>query len=315
MTELEKDSLLLRAVYLYYKEGVNIQTIADRLGVSRFRVSRYLKEAEEKGIVEIRINDANIHFERLALAIETQYDVHRIVIVPVSEDMGPGLSRRMVGGRGAEIIRGVTEEMSIGISWGRTIAYMVESMPANKFRAKQICELTGGLGVIQAGLPTTALASLFAQKLFAYCYQMQAPLIVSNAEIARQMLSDVTIQTTLEAGRLCDLALFGVASLWPDSMLHRSGLLTMDELESLSEQGAVGSILGRFLDADGHELKSEYSERSISISLSEFMKIPERVLLAGGEGKAEAVSAMLKSGLATTVVMDNQTAQKVYESG
>ena len=50
ITELDKESLLLRSVYLFYNDKMNIQTIGRKLGISRFRVSRYLKEAEEKGV-------------------------------------------------------------------------------------------------------------------------------------------------------------------------------------------------------------------------------------------------------------------------
>ncbi len=57
MSILSKDSLISRSVYLYYRENLNIQEISDRLGISRFRVSRYLKEAEETGMVTIQIND------------------------------------------------------------------------------------------------------------------------------------------------------------------------------------------------------------------------------------------------------------------
>ena len=57
LTELGKESLLLRCVYLFYVDKMNMQTIGRKLGISRFRVSRYLKEAEEQGIIKIEISD------------------------------------------------------------------------------------------------------------------------------------------------------------------------------------------------------------------------------------------------------------------
>ena len=73
LTELDKESLLLRSVYLFYNDKMNIQTIGHKLGISRFRVSRYLKEAEEKGIVKIEITNDKLFYESLACELQKKY--------------------------------------------------------------------------------------------------------------------------------------------------------------------------------------------------------------------------------------------------
>ncbi len=99
MTELNKESLLLRSVYLFYREKMNIQTIGKKLGISRFRVSRYLKEAEEKGIVKIEINDDNLLYESLACELEEKFNIGKVIIVPVTTTMEEDLVRKIVGGK------------------------------------------------------------------------------------------------------------------------------------------------------------------------------------------------------------------------
>ena len=270
MAELSKDALILRSVYLFYREKMNIQTIAQRLGISRFRVSRYLKEAEDSGIVTVQINDSNLYYESLALELETKYKIKRIIIVPVSESMDSNGIRKMIAGKGGELLKDVTPDTSIGITWGRTIAYMVESLPNNNIKARQISELTGGLGIINADLPTSALASLFAKRFMAYCYQLSAPIIVSNAAIARTLLSDDSIRKTLEISRMSDIAICGIATLTADSMLYDAGLVNDRDLIGLREQGAVGSIIGRFYDSQGREVNSEFKERAIAIDFQDY---------------------------------------------
>ena len=49
--ELKKYSLLAEVACDYYERGLDQNCIADRLCLSRTRVSRLLKEAQEKGIV------------------------------------------------------------------------------------------------------------------------------------------------------------------------------------------------------------------------------------------------------------------------
>lgn len=313
MPELSKDAMLVRCAYLHYREKLNIQDVGARLGISRFRVSRYLKEAEEKGIVDIRINDPGLHYESLAIDIEAAFDVKRVVVVPVTRDMESEMVRKAVGHKGAEILKETQKGVSIGITWGRTIAHMVEDLPSGQLEASRISELTGGLGMINAELPTSALASLFAKKVGAACYQMSGPIIASDEGIAGNIMADGSLARTLETARASDIAICGIATLTKNSMLYHAGLMDDDDFDRLIGQGAVGSIIGRFFDAQGQEIDTPYRDRAIAISWENFLKIPERIVLPGGWNKVECVRGLLAGGIATTIVMDNVTASAIME--
>lgn len=73
----------------------------------------------------------------------------------------------------------------------------------------------------------------------------------------------------------------------------------------------MDSILGRFFDKEGQEIDSEFKERAISIGFDEFREIPERIIVAGGWGKAECIRGLLRGGLATTVITNNITASEL----
>ncbi len=75
MVTQPKDALLLRCAYLFYQEDKDILEIARTLGISRFRVSRYLKEAKERGIVRIELRDPSIEWEKLAIQLERALDL------------------------------------------------------------------------------------------------------------------------------------------------------------------------------------------------------------------------------------------------
>ena len=313
MTELTKEAMLVRCAHFYYREKLNIQDVGARLGISRFRVSRYLKEAEDRGIVEIRINDTGLHYETMAVEIEEKYDVKQIVVVPVTSDMESESVRKAVGHKGAEILRGSNHDMTVGITWGRTIAHMVENLSDDQLRAQTICELTGGLGMINAGQPTSALASLFAAKTEAQCFQMSGPIIASDSRIAKAFLDDLSITRTLDMARQSDIAICGIATLTGKSMLSHAGLLSDEDYEALKELGAVGSIIGRFYNASGKEVESDYKDRAIAIAWENFLNIPERIVLAGGWNKLECIKGLLRGGMATTIVLDNITASSLLE--
>ncbi len=311
MTELNKESLLLRSVHLFYREKMNIQTVAQKLGISRFRVSRYLKEAEDSGIVRIEINDDKILYESLACELEEKYKVRKVIIVPVTASMDEDLVRRMVGQKCVELLSSAGEDISIGITWGRTIADMVESITENSLRVRRIVEMTGGLGMIHADVPTSTLAAMFAKKLLTYCYQMSSPIIVSSVEIGRSLKLDKSIRTTLDMSKESDIAICGIATLEKSSMLYRAGLIDENDLAALKKAGAVGSTLGRFFDRNGEEIESEFKDRAISIGFDDFKKIPERIFLAGGWRKAECIRGLLRGGMVSTIIMDNITASEL----
>lgn len=310
LTELGKESLLLRCVYLFYVDKMNMQTIGRKLGISRFRVSRYLKEAEEQGIIKIEISDDKVVYEELACKLQDKYGVNQVIIVPVTATMDEDLIRRMVAQKGAELLASAAQDFTIGITWGRTIAHMVESISESGLNVRRIAELTGGPGLVNAGIPTNTLAT-FAKKLLTHCYQMPSPIIVSSVEIGRSLMLDKSIRTTLEMCKTSEVAVCGIATLDESSMLYRAGFIDDDDLVRLKEKGAVGSVLGRFYDKDGQEIDTEFKERVISIAFDDFRKIPERIFLAGGWGKAEAIRGLLRGGLATTIITNNITAAEL----
>lgn len=55
----QKKALLCEIAHLYYVEDMNQQEIAKKLNVGRSSIARYLTEAKEQGIVQIRIAEAN----------------------------------------------------------------------------------------------------------------------------------------------------------------------------------------------------------------------------------------------------------------
>lgn len=311
MSILSKDSLISRSVYLYYRENLNIQEISDRLGISRFRVSRYLKEAEENGMVTIQINDRDMHHDALACMLEKKYSIKRVVLVPVDQYEDNEVLRRRVGAKGAQLMQNIPSGSSVGITLGRTMAYMVEALPKTTTKLAYVSELTGGLSFVLSEYPSSALAALFAKKFYSYCYQLSAPIIVSDCEIAQSLCSDNSISKTLEMSKQCDIAICGVTPFNKDSMLTRSGVMNDRDLNCIKEQGGVGSIIGRFFDKDGKELDTEFKNRAIAIKMEEFLRIPERLILAGGWNKIEAIEGVLRGQLATTVVMDDLTANEL----
>lgn len=313
MIKFDRESLTIRSAYLFYHEKMNIKQIGERLNISRFKVSRYLKKAEEQGYVQIKFDFPGIFYEKLALSLESTFGIKRVEIVPVAPEMDSATVRKIVGHKGSEILKEIEDFESIGITWGRTIAHMVEDLPYSSINFNRISELTGGYGMINTDIQSSSLAPLLAKKTGASCFQMHAPIITSEDKIAKSILSDESLHRTIEMAKKSDVAIFGVANLTESSMLQVSGMLSEKDMEYLRNIGVIGSIIGRFMDINGKEIETIYKTRSIAIEWKDFLKIPERIALVGGWNKIESTKALLAGGIPTTLVLDSITAAAIME--
>lgn len=299
---------MLRCCYLFYQEQMTIQQVAERLDISRFKASRYIKEAQRRGIVEVQFHDPNVEFESLALSLEQALGLREAIVVPTPYGASPDSIRLAVGRAGADLFNEINAETTIGITWGRTVAYMVDSLPGDRLRAKRVVDLAGGFGEISSSVSARAVTLRSAEKLEAECVQVPAPTIVGSVESARSFLAEGSIRRALELAAQSDIAVTGIGPLNEDSLLVKSGFLSDADLAALKAAGAVGSIIGRFYDINGREVESEFRHRAIALDLERFKAIKTRIAFAGGESKVDSLVGLARGGLVSALVTDSQTA-------
>ena len=88
-----------------------------------------------------------------------------------------------------------------------------------------------------------------------------------------------------------------------------SEVFTFAGIDKMVQSGALAVILGRFLDADGKEMTGPTHDRMLGLSLDELRDIPQRICLAGGLDKTNAILAALRGGFVTDLVIDLPTAE------
>src|SRR6185369_14336151 len=94
----------------------------------------------------------------------------------------------------------------------------------------------------------------------------------------------------------------------------RSGYMTPEKIKPYVKGGAIAVMSGRFLDAEGHTVLGALDEQMIGLTLDEIAKIPERICVAGGIEKIQAIRAMLRGGYATFLVTDEPTARALVDA-
>ena len=104
-------------------------------------------------------------------------------------------------------------------------------------------------------------------------------------------------------------------ALYTDDLTPRTKLTTIrsvqQRLPELSHCGAIGEILGTFIDAAGQPVDHELNRSVIALPPSDLKAATNSLLVSGGQYKAEVVSAVLAAQYVNGLVTDEDVARFV----
>lgn len=311
----EKQRLMIKIANLYYQTGLTQDEISRNLRLSRPRVSRLMQEAINKGIVKITITQEPGSYAELENQLEKKYHLLEVIIANTSYPNSTASVARDIGTVAANYFhRIVMDGDVIGLTWGITLAAMVENLHAEKKPNCIVLQMVGGLGEQKSETHATGLVSRTAMALGAGISLLPAPGIVDSYESARLLTSDRAISHAINIASSADIAFVGIGKMSKESLLIRDGsIISWSEMEDLSRQGAVGDISLRYYDIQGELIQSPLNDRVIGISLDDLKKIKRVIGVAGGVDKIKAIQGAIHGRLINSLITDSQTAQRLLD--
>jgi len=310
----DRASLLADVAEMYYLEEKGQAEIARAVGVTRSMVSRMLKEAREKGIVEVRVNRPLRSEYDLELALTECFPLLGTYIVS-SQRVSPENNLTYLGSAGALVLkRYLKPGIVLGISWGTSVSAAVDALQVEKSIPLKIVQLVGALGARNAEYDGHALVTRLAEKLGGEGYHLNAPFLCPNPETAAALLETQGIRESIDLGRSAEVALLGIGSTAPlYSSAYLAGYLPIDELQEIIQTGAVGDVAGVNFDIHGGYVCADFCKRLVTISNDDLTAIPVRIGIAGGQGKVTPILGALRGGFINFLVTDGDTARQVLE--
>ena len=79
----------------------------------------------------------------------------------------------------------------------------------------------------------------------------------------------------------------------------------------MSECGAIGEILGTFIDAAGQPVSHDLNRSVIALPPADLRMIPNALLISGGMHKARIISAVLTARYVNCLVTDENVARAI----
>jgi len=304
------DELLsIRAAELYYQEDQTQDEIGVILRITRWKVGRLLAQAKANGFIRIEI----VHPRARRLPIERRLrEASTLTDVIVVSNAGVATDEELqerTAQAAADYLTGMRPvPRTLGVSWGRTLHEVSLSLKPGWAPGVNVVQINGGVSLNQRTGTAAATAVTIAQKANGSATLLPSPAIFEHSETKRAIEADRTVAAVLELGAHASAYLYSAGQADEKSALVDSGYLTVEQITELVSKGAVGDIVGRYIDKFGNIVDTELDGRTIGIQLEQLRAAPIAIAVIAGQAKHDIARAIVRSGLCTVLVTDEDTA-------
>lgn len=309
--------LMSKVSSLYYLRDLNQREIADRLHLSRPKVSRLLQQARDRDIVQISVASPENNFVELEADLEDRFGLEEALITPSGPPDANGdttFLKQQIGGAAANYLRRTVEKGDVlGITWGTTLQAMMQSLQPVKTNDVHVVQTLGGVGPPEAEAHAADLSRRLAKLLDGKLTALPTPGIVDSPEVREVLLSDRHTQAALDLFPELTTAYVGIGGLSTNPIFDEDPAVSEQTYNDLVASEAVGDIALRFFDAEGTTVDTPLHDRLIGITLDQLQNTNCVVGVAGGPQKVDAIHGALRGSIVDVLITDQTTATKIAE--
>jgi len=303
-----EEHLLVKVAEYYYTNHMTQQQIADKLNISRVKVSRVLSKAERMGLIEVRIKYPANSYVQMEKKYESIFNLKEAIIISSKYDSKEQAFDEVARFAAQYLTENTKDGDILGISWGKTLKKITEYL---KYCGKKI-EIIQLLGNTTPNtLSSYQIINNFSKAFISEYFLIPAPAMVDNKEIREMIMSDSKIIEIFKMLNSVTFAITSIGNFSKNSTFVSSGFLSDSDLKVLAESKAVGDYCGIFYDINGRICKTAVNERIIGIDFEKLKKIPNVIGIASGPEKAEAILGALRTGGINILITDEITALEV----
>lgn len=296
----------------HYLEGESKVEIADRLGISRFKVARMLEAAREQGLVRIEISPAD------GLDLDTSAQLQERLGLTCCAVLAadPGQLEETTAALGRVAARLLAEILTpadvLGLPWSRSVLAMTAHL--RDLPPVRVVQLSGAMEVPGMDASAVDIVRAAAKATGGSASIFHAPFVLDDIESAQAVRRQSSVAAGLAAAADVTHAVVGVGAWAPGSstVYAAAGEATR---ATVAAAGVVGETAGVFFDADGAPVELPVTRRLVTVSGDRLHRIPHVVAIVTGADKAAAVRAAVHGGLVNGLVVDGALARALLEGG
>jgi deoxyribonucleoside regulator len=305
------DELLsIRAAELYYEEDKTQDEIGTLLRLTRWKVGRLLAQAKANGFIRIEIVHPRARRLGLERALRDGTGLTDAIVVSTSGVTDELDLQKRTAQAAADYLTALRPvPRTLGISWGRTLHDISVQLKPGWASGVDVVQINGGVSLNARPGTAAATAVSIAQKGAGQFTLLPSPAILERVETKQAIATDRSVAAVLEMGSAASAYLFSAGQADAGSAHVESGYLTADQIAELVRKGAVGDIVGRFIDSAGQIVDPALNERTFGIPLEHLRRAKTAIAVIGGARKHAIARSVVLSGLCTVLITDEDTAQ------
>ncbi|GHF86679.1 DNA-binding transcriptional regulator LsrR (DeoR family) [Amycolatopsis bartoniae] len=294
----------------FYVDGRSKIEIAEEFGISRFKVARVLDWARDSGLVRIDFDLPVPVDVKLSDEVRAAYGLDQCFVLDrgASEGERPEVRRR-IGAVAARLLSEiVTENDVLGLSWARSVNVTTEAVRRlPKCPVVQLCGVQAGIDSRDRSVETVArLASTSGGD----AYPIYGPLVLPDRRTTEILRRQPGIAETFGQFKNLTKAVVSIGAWLPgESTVYDA--VHPDERAAIAARGAKAEVAARLFDGEGKPMDTGLAHHVLAISTEELLRVPEVIALGYTAPKAEAIDAVLRSGLVSTLITDTPAAERL----
>jgi len=304
--------LATRAAWLSYIGGYTQGDIAERLGVSRAKAHRLIALAQDRGLVKVFIEGEPAECIACEEALVRRFGLRNCLVAPA---LGDG-EFASVGAAAARLLHRTLPVLPsgalVGVGKGRSLAAAIARMPAIKRPDLRFVSVSGSLTRKLSANPFDAVQRLVG-RTGGEGYFLPVPYLAASGAEKEVLLAQKSVQDMLALARQAELFVIGIGTLEHDAHIRQVGMVSEDEWQELRGLGAVGDIMGSFVDIEGQPVDSPVNSHALGLGMAD-LRGRRVVAVVGGNGKAKAVLGALRTGVVTDLVISEPAARWIADA-
>jgi DNA-binding transcriptional regulator LsrR (DeoR family) len=303
--------LAARVARQYYLEGVSKVDIADRLGISRFRVARLLEGARDSGMVRIEIGLPGGTLDAaLSAELCSAFGLRHAFVFNFPDDEQALLRHRLGEASGQALMDLITPGDILGMSWSRTLSGLAAAL--TQIPPCPIVQLTGAVPPPD-GRDLLDLVRSVARVGGGPAHVFYAPMILDDAQTAAAIRRQGDIAEAFALVPSVTIAVVAIGA-WAPGLSTIYDAITPAERDALAALGVCAELAGVFIGQDGRPVATPLDSRMIVTSGAALERIPFVLSVAWGVAKSTAVSAAIRGGLVHGLVTHTSLARALLSA-
>ena len=308
----DERELLARIAHRSYVDGRTQEEIGQEFGLSRPKVQRLLERARASGVVEIHIEGPpglNLDLEAQLKAV---FGLADAIVGPVRPD--PETQRAAVARSAAKYLeRRLRSGDVVAVGHGRDTGEVPRFFRPPGILDAVFVSAMGGSPRIDTPTNPNEICRALAEKCGGRAESLYAPAYVESAEVRDRLLEQEAVSATLAIASRANVALIGIGGTDDGCTMVRTGCLSLDEIARLRDQGAVGDVLGSYVDVQGVPIAAPHGDRVVALSIADLGRIGTVVAVASEPEKTLAILGALRGGIVDVLIVDEGNARAVLD--